>query len=88
MLLALCVIVLIAGVCGFYAWNSSQPIFTSKAKDGVKKTVEKAVDVVDVNNDGKVDIKDVIKVAKAAKAEAGRVKKKYGGKVKKASKTA
>lgn len=88
MLVAIFVIILITSVCGFYAWNSTQPTFPSKAKDGVKKTVEKAADVVDVNNDGKVDIKDVIKVAKAAKAEAGRVKKKYGGKVKKASKTA
>lgn len=88
MLVAIIVVVLIASAAGYYAWKSSQPTFVKKVSEGVTKTAEKAADVADVNKDGKVDIKDVIKVAKNVKAEAGRVKKKYGGKVKKAKKTA
>lgn len=81
------VLLAIVAVCGFYAWHSSQPTFTSKVKDGAEKTVEKAKDVADVNNDGKVSLQDAVQVAKNVKAEAGRVKRKYGGKVKKAKKT-
>jgi hypothetical protein len=42
---------------------------------------------LDVNKDGVISTKDVKKVAKNVKDEAGRVKRKYGSRVKKGSKT-
>lgn len=49
----------------------------------IKTVTEKAKDVADVNNDGKVDLNDAKAAVDEAKAAIKKVKKKYGGKVKK-----
>jgi hypothetical protein len=67
----------------YFALKSTQPSPALKIKDGTQKMVVTVKDVVDVNNDGKVNVKDAVQVAKNVKAEATRAKKKYGGKVKK-----
>lgn len=51
--------------------------------DTVKVATKKTLDV---NKDGVISTKDVKKVAKNVKAEAGRVKRKYGTRGKKAPK--
>lgn len=50
----------------------------------LKAMTEKAKDMADVNNDGKVDMKDAMAAVAEVKKEVKKVKKKYGGKVKKA----
>ncbi len=50
----------------------------------LKSVTEKAKDIVDVNNDGKIDMKDAMAAVAEVKKEVKKVKKKYGGKVKKA----
>jgi len=49
----------------------------------LKAMTEKAKDLADVNNDGKVDMKDAMAAVAEAKTAVKKVKKKYGGKVKK-----
>jgi F0F1-type ATP synthase membrane subunit b/b' len=49
----------------------------------LKAMTEKAKDVADVNNDGKVDMKDAMAAVAEVQKEVKKVKKKYGGKVKK-----
>jgi len=50
----------------------------------LKAMTEKAKDVADVNNDGKVDMKDAMAAVAEVQKEVKKVRKKYGGKVKKA----
>jgi len=49
----------------------------------LKAMTEKAKDVADVNNDGKVDMKDAMAAVAEVQKEVKKVRKKYGGKVKK-----
>lgn len=77
------VTVICLGVVAYFAWKSVQPTPVLKIKDGAKQAVAAAKNVADVNNDGKVNVKDAIHVAQNVKAEVKRAKKKYGGKVKK-----
>jgi len=73
----LAIAVLLAGV--FY-WTFLRE---DEAPVTLKGVAEKAKNVADVNKDGKVDAQDVVAVANEAKAAVKKVKKKYGGKVKK-----
>jgi hypothetical protein len=93
MLIAILVLAALAAV-GFFAWKSSQPTPIMKIKDGAHTAVEVVKKAADVNNDGKVTVADAVAVAKNVKtqtkrvvknvkAEAGRAKRKYGGKVNK-----
>ena len=81
-----------------FAWKNTKSAPVSglklKIKDGADKAISTAKDIADVNNDGKVDFADAVaavknveaetkRVVKSAKAQAGKAKKKYGGKVKK-----
>jgi len=50
----------------------------------LKSITEKAKNVADVNKDGQVDVKDAVAAVAEVKKEVKKVKKKYGGKVKKA----
>ena len=50
----------------------------------LKAMTEKAKDVAGVNNDGKVDMKDAMAAVAEVQKEVKKVRKKYGGKVKKA----
>ena len=49
----------------------------------LKGVAEKAKNMADVNKDGKVDVKDAMAAVAEVKKEVKKVKKKYGGKVKK-----
>jgi hypothetical protein len=74
-------------VVGYFAYKSTEPTPALKIKSGAKEALESAKasveKVADVNKDGKVDIKDAVAAVQNVKAEVKRVKKKYGGKVKK-----
>jgi polyhydroxyalkanoate synthesis regulator phasin len=74
-------------ILGYYAWKVNQPAPLVKIKETAKITAtvakEVAKDIVDVNNDGKVNLQDAAQVVKNVKAEVKRAKRKYGGKVKK-----
>lgn len=50
----------------------------------LKAMTEKAKEVADVNHDGKIDIQDAVAAVAEVKKEVKKVRKKYGGKVKKA----
>jgi hypothetical protein len=87
----------IVSVIGWFAWKSKAATPTEKVKEGAKQAVteakevvvhvtEKAKKVADVNNDGKVDLQDVVAAAENVKKEVGRQKRKYGGRVKKEKK--
>lgn len=71
------VFIVVACVIGLFAWKLSEPTVS------IKKTVEKKLDV---NHDGVINKQDAVKAAENVKAEVGRAKRKYGGKVKKAAK--
>ena len=49
----------------------------------LKAMTEKAKVVADVNHDGKVDMKDAMAAVTEVQKEVKKVRKKYGGKVKK-----
>jgi hypothetical protein len=78
-------ILVISAVCAvvYFAWKSAQPKPILKIKEGVQQTVATTKKIVDVNNDGKVDVRDAAKIVTNIKSETKRAKKKYGGKVKK-----
>lgn len=84
----------IVSVIAWFAWKSKAATPAEKVKDGAKQAAteakeavvhvaEKAKKVADVNNDGKVDLKDVLAATDNVKKEVGRQKRKYGGRVKK-----
>jgi len=73
----LAIAVLLAGVFYWTFFREEDAPVTLKAM------TEKAKDIADVNNDGKVDMKDAKAAVTEAKAAVKKVKKKYGGKVKK-----
>lgn len=73
----LAIAVLLAGVCYWTFFREEDAPITLKAM------TEKAKDIADVNNDGKVDMKDAMAAVAEVKKEVKKVKKKYGGKVKK-----
>lgn len=84
----------IVSVIAWFAWKSKAATPTEKVKDGAKQAAteakevvthvaEKAKKVADVNNDGKVDLKDVLAATENVKKEVTRQKRKYGGRVKK-----
>jgi len=74
----LAIAVLLAGV--FY-WTFLRE---DEAPVTLKSITEKAKNVADVNKDGQVDVKDAVAAVAEVKKEVKKVKKKYGGKVKKA----
>ena len=73
----LAIAVLLAGVFYWTFFREEDAPVTLKAM------TEKAKDMADVNNDGKVDMKDAMAAVAEVKKEVKKVKKKYGGKVKK-----
>lgn len=81
MLTVLVVVVLVFGIA-YWLHKNNQPVFTRP----VNKIETVVKDVVDVNNDGKVDVKDAVeavkKVKKVAKITAEKVKKTTGRKKK------
>ena len=81
MLTVLAVVLLVCGIA-YWLHKNNQPVFTRS----VNKVETVVKDVVDVNNDGKVDVKDAVeavkKVKKAAKITAEKVKKTAGRKKK------
>lgn len=81
MLTVLVVVLLVFGIA-YWLHKNNQPVFTRS----VNKVETVVKDVVDVNNDGKVDVKDAVeavkKVKKAAKITAEKVKKTTGRKKK------
>lgn len=77
-MLTFLIVLIVLGITSIIAWRVLNPPVV------VKKTVEKALDV---NKDGVIDKKDATKAVENVKAEVGRAKRKYGGKVKKAAKT-
>jgi len=81
MLTVLVVVLLVFGIA-YWLHKNNQPVFTRS----VNKVETVVKDVVDVNNDGKVDVKDAVeavkKVKKAAKITAEKVKKTAGRKKK------
>ncbi len=81
MLTVLAVVLLVFGIA-YWLHKNNQPVFTRS----VNKVETVVKDVVDVNNDGKVDVKDAVeavkKVKKAAKITAEKVKKTAGRKKK------
>jgi hypothetical protein len=52
-----------------------------------KRTKENVKGVIDINKDGVLNKEDVKQAVKNVKKEAGRVKRKYGTRAKKATKT-
>lgn len=76
-MLTFLVVLIVLGMAGIVSWTILNPA-------PMKKKVEK---VLDTNKDGVVNKQDAVKVAENVKAEVGRAKRKYGGKVKKAAKT-
>jgi hypothetical protein len=74
-------------VVGYFAFKSTEETPALKIKSGAKEAIDSAKagleKVADVNKDGKVDMKDAMAAVQNVKAEVKRVKKKYGGKVKK-----
>ena len=95
-------IIVALAVVMFFAWKSSEPTPALKIKAGAKEALDSAKaeleKVADVNKDGKVDFQDavaaaqnvkkeVVKDVAIVKEEVKKVKKKYGGKVKKSAPT-
>ena len=87
----------IVSAIAWFAWKSKAATPTEKVKEGAKQAAkeakevvihvaEKAKKVADVNNDGKVDLKDVLAASDNVKKEVSRQKRKYGGRVKKEKK--
>ena len=93
------ILVLVAlAVIGFFFWKNNKTNATVvSVVSHAQKAVDKVVDVLDANNDGKVNFADVVtassaiatevvKDAELVKEKVKRGRMKYGGKVKKTPK--
>ena len=74
----------IVAVVGWWLWKESKVEKTSHPLDGATKNA--IVEKLDVNNDGKVDIKDIAAAAEVVVTETKQVAKKVKAKVKEAVK--
>jgi hypothetical protein len=70
-------------ICWYIIKDSKKPL-TEKFSATIEKTSEKVVDVLDVNNDGKITTKDATEIVKKGKIVANKVttqaKRKYNKK--------
>jgi hypothetical protein len=70
------IIVIVLAVVTYFAWKSVQPSPILKIKDTAKTVVNTAKDIVDVNNDGKVNLADAVATVNTVKKTGKKVVKK------------